>query len=277
MNLRTFLEESPFVTFLESCWDGECYQEFPVASGKIGCDPGGVNAQVLFFLVYAEKLKLRNAIPGRAAKLAVRLAGLVREDGLCRTNDGVSDHPAYASTIGDALGTAVRYADVIGLDAAGRKTVLAALVRLAENHPRLRFPEGAHGKTQQLRFELRVYYWMAQLSGIPVWKERFETLLANGLHAYRSPVAVDGPLVQPSLNPDWTWNYVGGGGITDQHSTNTHTPAYYCTEPNGFMATPIFLNYHIIRCCNFQTEMKKTLKKRKSSDNLWQTGREGAK
>lgn len=240
MNLRKFLEESPFATFLESCWDGECYQEFPVATGKTGCDPGGVNAQVLFFLIYAEKLKLRNAIPGRAAKLAVRLAALVREDGLCRTNDGVSDHPAYASTIGDALGTAVRYADVIGLDAAGRKTVLDALIRLAENHPRLRFPEGAHGKTQQLRFELRVYYWMALLSGIPVWKERFETLLANGLRNYLTPAAVDGPLVQPSINPDWTWNYIGGGGLTDQHSTNTHTPAYYCTEPNGFMF--VYLN-----------------------------------
>jgi|GEM_PF-839203 len=143
----------------------------------------------------------------------------------------------------EAPGAPVRYADVIGLSEPARGTVLAALVRMAERHPRLRFPEGAQGKTQQLRFELRVYYWMALLSGDPVWKERFETLLANGLRNYVTPAAIDGPLIQPSLNPDWTWNYVGGGGLTDQHSTNTHTPAYYCTEPNGFM----FVYLHALR------------------------------
>lgn len=243
VDLLRFLEESPFADYLETCRNGGHYEEFPIASGLTGCDPGGVNAQVLLYLVYAEKLKLRGVVPGRAAKLAVWLSGLVREDGLCRTGDGITDHPAYASTVGDALGTAVRYADVIGLSEPERGTVLAALVRMAERHPRLRFPEGAQGKTQQLRFELRVYYWMALLSGDPVWKERFETLLANGLRNYVTPAAIDGPLIQPSLNPDWTWNYVGGGGLTDQHSTNTHTPAYYCTEPNGFM----FVYLHALR------------------------------
>ena len=111
VDLLRFLEESPFADYLETCRNGDHYEEFPIASGLTGCDPGGVNAQVLLYLVYAEKLKLRGVVPGRAAKLAVWLSGLVREDGLCRTGDGITDHPAYASTVGDALGTAVRYAD----------------------------------------------------------------------------------------------------------------------------------------------------------------------
>ncbi|WP_294506243.1 hypothetical protein [uncultured Victivallis sp.] len=253
IRLREFLEESPFAAYVETCWNSDHYEEFPIATGLTGCDPGGVNSQLVFYHVYTEKLKLRSAIPGRAARLALWLAGLVREDGLCRTNDGVTDHPAYASTMGDALGTALFHAELIGLNGENRKTVMDALTRLAERHPRLRFPEGAQGKTQQLRFELRVYYWMAQLSDDPVWKERFEILLANGLRNYVTPAAIDGPLLQPSLNPDWTWNYVCTGGITDQHSTNTHTPAYYCTEPNGFM----FVYLHALR--NSFSERRKEL------------------
>ncbi|WP_277202541.1 hypothetical protein [Victivallis vadensis] len=234
-SLRNFLEESPFHEFLESCWNGSYYLNFPVSSGNPAYDPGGVCAHALYYLVYAEKLGLKQVRPGRAAQLAAWLATQVREDGYCLTDNGFTDHPAYASTLGDALGTSLCYASEIGLPEEERKQVLAALTRLAERHPRIRFPEGAQGKTQQLRFELRIYYWMALLSGDPVWKERFKLALDRGIYRYTHAAAVDGPLLQPSLNPDWTWNYVCGGGLTDRHATNTHTPAYYCTEPNGFM------------------------------------------
>ena len=67
VDLLRFLEESPFADYLETCRNGSHYEEFPIASGLTGCDPGGVNAQVLLYLVYAEKLKLRGVVPGRTA------------------------------------------------------------------------------------------------------------------------------------------------------------------------------------------------------------------
>ena len=65
IRLREFLEESPFAAYIETCWNSDHYEEFPIASGLTGCDPGGVNSQMLFYHVYTEKLKLRSAIPGR--------------------------------------------------------------------------------------------------------------------------------------------------------------------------------------------------------------------
>ena len=242
-SLRRFLEESPFPDYLERCWNGRYYLNFPVESGKSTYDPGGVCAHVLYYLVYTGVLGISRVPRGRAAQLAEWLATQVREDGYCLTEDGFTDHPAYASTLGDALGAALFHAGKIGLAGEAKARVLAALTRLAERHPRIRFPEGAQGKTQQLRFELRIYYWMMLFSADPVWKERFELALERGIHRYTHPAAVDGPLLQPSLNPDWTWNYVCTGGLTDQHATNTHTPAYYCTEPNGFM----FIYLHALR------------------------------
>lgn len=242
-SLRRFLEESPFPDYLERCWNGRYYLNFPVESGKSTYDPGGVCAHVLYYLVYTGVLGISRVPRGRAAQLAEWLATQVREDGYCLTEDGFTDHPAYASTLGDALGAALFHAGKIGLVGEAKERVLAALTRLAERHPRIRFPEGAQGKTQQLRFELRIYYWMMLFSADPVWKERFELALERGIHRYTHPAAVDGPLLQPSLNPDWTWNYVCTGGLTDQHATNTHTPAYYCTEPNGFM----FIYLHALK------------------------------
>ncbi len=234
-SLFDFLKNSPFRSYLESCWNGEYYLSFPVATGKTCYDSGGINAHVLFYHIYGELLGLNGLPAGRAAALAVWLAGQVQQDGRCESGDGVTDHPAVASTIADALGTAVYYADKIGLDGLSRDIVMKGLENIAVHHLRIRFPEGAQGKTQQLRFELRVYYWMALLSGDEEWRRRFDIALNNGIHRYTHTAAIDGPLVQPSINPDWTWNYVCTGGLTDQHSTNTHTPAYYCTEPNGFM------------------------------------------
>ncbi len=245
MSLREFLESSPFAGYLARCWNGRYYLDFPVkeAAGRKSGDLGGVNAQALLYHVYTELLGIPAALPGRAAKLALWLSTLVRADGLCLTDGGVTDHPAYASTVGDALGTAAFYAEKVGLGGEEKAEVAAALRRIAESHFRIRYPEGAQGKTQQLRFELRVYYWMMLLSGEELWKERFFKLLDNGLTRYTTPAAIDGPLLQPSLNPDWTWNYVCTGGLTEEHSTNTHTPAYYCTEPNGFM----FVYLHALR------------------------------
>ena len=106
-SLRNFLEESPFHEFLESCWNGSYYLNFPVSSGNPAYDPGGVCAHALYYLVYAEKLGLKQVRPGRAAQLAAWLATQVREDGYCLTDNGFTDHPAYASTLGDALGTSL--------------------------------------------------------------------------------------------------------------------------------------------------------------------------
>lgn len=64
-SLRNFLEESPFHEFLESCWNGSYYLNFPVSSGNPAYDPGGVCAHALYYLVYAEKLGLKQVRPGR--------------------------------------------------------------------------------------------------------------------------------------------------------------------------------------------------------------------
>ena len=244
-HLKDFLESTPFSSYLDRCWSGRYYNNTPVDESSDNPDSEqGDNVSALLYHIYTEKLKLRCARPGRARQLAMHLSSQIQPDGLyLEGGHRLNDHPAQGGAVADALGTAGYNASVIGLTETDRQTVLDALTCMAENHPRLRFPEGAQGKTQQLRFELRVYYWMMLLSGKPVWKERFETLLANGLRNYVTPAAIDGPLLQPSLNPDWSWNYVCTGGITDQHSTNTHTPAYYCTEPNGFM----FVYLHALR------------------------------
>jgi len=242
-SLVDFLVQSPVNAFLESCWNGEYYLNFPVKEGNDAYDTGGTNPHALFFLIYIEKLKLPNAKPGRAAKLALWLAKQVRDDGYCLTQQGFTDHPAHASTLGDALATAAYYGEVIGLAGNDRDQVVAAVKRIIDNHHRIRFPEGAQGITQQLRFELRMYYWMMLLSKDAIWRERFTVALNNGIYRYTHQVAIDGPIVQPSLNPDWTWNYISTGGLIKEHSTNTHTPAYYATEPNGFM----FVYLHAIK------------------------------
>lgn len=234
-SLRDFMESSPFPAYLESCWNGKYYLNFPRERQIDAFDPGGVIAHSLFYHIYTERLKLKTAVPGRAAQLAAWLAAQVREDGYTNTPDGFSTHPAFNSTVADALGSAAWYAADLGMDAAIREQVIAALLRIFEHNPRIRYPEGAQGKTQQLRFELRVYYWVWLLTGEEKYRRQFFEAFDKGVHAYTHQVAVDGPILQPSMNPDWTWNYVCTGGITREHATNTHTPAYYCTEANGFL------------------------------------------
>ncbi len=234
-SLSDFIGQSPFAGYLDSCWNGQYYLNFPAAENNPAYDAGGVIAHALFYHIYSEKLRLKGHVPGRAARIAAWLAAQVREDGYTATADGFSDHPAFNSTVADALGSAAFYARDIGMDDQTRATVVAAFMRIYERNPRIRYPEGAHGKTQQLRFELRVYYWAWLLTGDEALRERFFKAFDKGVHAYTHPVAVDGPILQPSMNPDWTWNYVCTGGITDEHATNTHTPAYYCTEANGFL------------------------------------------
>jgi len=233
--LREFVEQSPFAGYLEKCWNGSYYLNAPVEKKDDTYDVGGIITHALFFHIYSEKLNLRGCVKGRAAQLAGWLATKIRPDGYTDNCGGFSDHPAFNSTVADALGTAAYYARDIGMDETTREQVKAAFFRLLDNNPRIRYPEGAQGKTQQLRFELRVYYWAWLLTDEEIHKERFFTALERGLHRYTHTAAIDGPLLQPSMNPDWTWNYVCTGGITDEHSTNTHTPAYYCTEANGFL------------------------------------------
>lgn len=234
LNLRAFLTESPFARYLERCWDGTCYLNFPAEEQNPACDPA-TNAHSLLYLVYACRLKLGGVPARRTAQLALWLAGQVEPNGLIRERDGVTDHPACSSQIADALATAAFYTEDSGLEIRERETVIAAFRRILECNHRIRYPEGAQGKTQQLRFELRVYYWAWQLSGSEEDRRRFFLALENGLHRYTHAAAIDGPLLQPSLNADWTWNYICTGGLTHEHATNTHTPAYYCTEPQGFL------------------------------------------
>ncbi|MBL8991960.1 MAG: hypothetical protein JNM63_01385, partial [Spirochaetia bacterium] len=107
-------------------------------------------------------------------------------------------------------------------------------LRIADLHPRIRPPGGLVGRTQQLRFETRVFYWAWRVTENEIYKKYFLELMENGIHAYQHPVALEGGLVQPSLHPDFTWNYTCTSGTTTQYATNTHTPVYYATEVQGF-------------------------------------------
>ncbi len=233
--IKEFIEQSSFVGYLESCWNGTYYLKFPVNESNNGYDPCGINTHILFYLVYTEVQQMDCAVPGRAAKLAVWLADQIDENGLTREENGTStDHPAANSTVADAIGIAAWYAKDIGISGKARQKVVSALLRMVELNYRIRYPEGCAGKSQQLRFELRVYYWAWLLTGSEIYKQRFFELFDNGIERYTNPAAIDGALQQPSMRPDWTWNYVCSSGDVD-YATSTHTPAYYCTEANGFL------------------------------------------
>ena len=63
-SLRNFLEESPFHEFLESCWNGSYYLNFPVSSGNPAYDPGGVCAHALYYLclLYTSSAESRTSL-----------------------------------------------------------------------------------------------------------------------------------------------------------------------------------------------------------------------
>ena len=238
-----FLRTSPVSAYLEKCWNGSYHRNYPEGKPDESFDPGNI-PHVLFFHVYKEL-----AFPGivahdRIEKDALFLASLVDEEGILHEwNDKWTDHPAPTCTVADALGTVAFYSEKLGISKEKRKFIVDALFRILERNHRIRYPGGATGKTQQLRFELRVYYWAWILRGEEVHKERFFEAFENGLHLYMNPAAVDGGLIQPSINHDWTWNYDCSSGLNEGHATNTHTPAYYCTEPDGFM----FVYIHAVK------------------------------
>lgn len=233
--IKEFIGQSPFAGYLESCWNGTYYLKFPAVESNNGYDPCGINTHILFYLVYTEVLQMDCAVLGRAAKLAAWLADQIDENGLTMEENGTStDHPAANSTVADAIGIAAWHAKEIGMPGKVRQKVVGALLRMVECNYRIRYPEGCAGKSQQLRFELRVYYWAWLLTGSKIYKQRFFELFDNGIERYTNPAAIDGALNQPSMRPDWTWNYVCSSGDVD-YATSTHTPAYYCTEANGFL------------------------------------------
>lgn len=232
-NIAAFIDESPLRGFTESLWDGRyyCRNANPEDKSYNIFD----NAHALIFNVYSQKLAIAKADNPKAAIHALWLAEQVNDLGCVTAPEGYTAHPAINCTVADALATAAWYAADIGLDDEARKDVVAAVMRIKNNNHRLRYPEGAMGKTQQLRFELRLYYWAWLLSGGDEEKKQFFELFDRGVHSYTNRVAMDGFLTEPSLYPDWTWNYAIVGSSKREYATNVHTPAYYCTEPNGFM------------------------------------------
>ncbi len=231
--MKSFIENKFFAGFLDQCWSE--------SQGYLDAGKPINNGEKLHLLVYhtyralsggerlAEHLK-------RSEILAHQLSQRVLPDGLLQDSDGgETDHPAHGSSVADALGTFTFYGKKIG---AGSEVVLEArnaLLRIADFHPRIRPPGGLVGRTQQLRFETRVFYWAWRVTEKESYKKFFLELMENGIHAYQHPVAIEGGLVQPSLHPDFTWNYTCTSGTTTEYATNTHTPVYYTTEPQGFV------------------------------------------
>ncbi|MDR1279946.1 MAG: hypothetical protein LBK99_03895 [Opitutaceae bacterium] len=244
IDLGAFLQNPGFAAALDSAWDADAgaYRNLDATSAADLAAPG-IQQYLLIYHTYQALANARNtAAPhhsARAIPLARYLAANVTTDGLIREPDGtLSDHPANACHVLDGLATFAHYARRFGSDAdiiTAIDAARAAVVRIVENHPVIRLPDGICGRTQQMRFELRAWYWAWRLTGQEHYKNACLALWENGIHAYQAPIAHAGGLLQPSLHPDYTWNYTCTSGTTTEYATNTHTPVYYCTEQQGFL------------------------------------------
>lgn len=230
--MKAFVENAAFTGFLNRSWSDE--------KGYTDTGKPIANAERLQLLTYHTYQALAKSEASavhlaRAEKLSLELSNNVSEDGLLQENGGVTDHPAHGSSVADALGSFAFYGKKIGAKTEIISFAKDALLRIADLHPRIRPPGGLVGRTQQLRFETRVFYWAWRVTEQKVYRNYFMELMENGIHAYQHPVALEGGLVQPSLHPDFTWNYTCTSGTTTEYATNTHTPVYYATEVQGFV------------------------------------------
>ncbi len=233
-SLTEFLKNPSFLRLLDRCWN-EADGVYREETTGLPASPGLLQYLIIFHIYQA--LLGDSSLPHRerAGLLARRLAASVREDGLLQEPDGqVVDHPAHACHVADGLGTFAYYGSSLAGDEEVIECARSALRRMVDRHPVVRRPEGTVGRTQQMRFELRAWYWAWRVTGEEQYRKACLELWENGIHAYQNPVALHGGLLQPSLHPDWTWNYVCSAGTTTQYATNTHTPVYYNTEPQGF-------------------------------------------
>lgn len=239
-DLCAFLQNPGFASALDSTWDAKAgaYRDIGESSFTIA----GIQQYLLIYHTYQALSKnAEDCHATRAVFLARYLSGSVTEQGLIREPNGyICDHPANACHVADALGTFAHYAKKFNVSNSTslEETVLAArdaIVRIVENHPVVRLPDGISGRTQQMRFELRAWYWAWRITGDERYKNACFALWENGIHAYQNPIALYGGLIQPSLHPDFTWNYTCTSGTTTEYATNTHTPVYYCTEQQGFL------------------------------------------
>ena len=232
-HLRSFLTNTGFVRLLEESWRPDGFYAEPETGQP---SPATISHYLLSYHLDLSLLGDKNPIHReRAEALAKHISGRVCENGFLLEPDGtVTDHPAGCSHVADTLGAFCHYGAKLGWDETAVKESREALIRIVEGHPSIRLPEGIVGRSQQMRFELRVYYWAWRATGESRYKDAFFKLWENGIHAYQNAIAHNGALLQPSLHPDWTWNYACGAGTTTSYATNTHTPTYYCTEPQGF-------------------------------------------
>ncbi len=243
--MRAFLTNPALSACLDRAWSPSvgAYTQRVEDHGE-SVNPTSANLHLLVYHTYCMQLGLAGPHRQRAAALAQWLAAQVREDGLiAESATSVTDHPAHGSSVADALGCYAWYARLAGDpgDPGGpdhtAEAAAAALLRIAAAHPVIRPPFGIQGRTQQLRFESRVFYWAWRLTNDAAHRDAYLQVMQRGIHAYTHAVAMHGGLAQPSLHPDWTWNYACASGTTHTLATNTHTPVYYCTEPQGFVFT----------------------------------------
>lgn len=232
--LAEFLANENFTRLLERCWveaHGSYYDE----SAGFLASPGLAQYLAIYHIYQALRGDCSLPHRERAESLIGKLAAAVREDGLLQEPNGeTTDHPAHAGHVADGLGSFAYYGAKLGWSETVIDLARNALIRLVEHHPVIRLPGGTQGRTQQMRFELRAWYWAWRATGEKRYRDACLELWENGIHAYQNPIALHGGLLQPSLHPDWTWNYTCGSGTTTEYATNTHTPVYYNTEPQGF-------------------------------------------
>ena len=233
-NLPAFLINPGIIRTLEKAWVEKDHVYVDVEDGKIV--PLGILHYLLNYHTY-QALLGDKTLPHaeRAESLLRTIAASVQENGYLRDMDGASvGHPALAGHVADGLGTGCYYGPRLNFLQEVREMAKAALLRIEEYHPCYRLPEGIVGGTQQMRFELIAHYWAWRLTNEQKYKDKYVALWNNGLESYVRLKADSGMLMEPSLHPDYTWNYACASGRSNEYCTNTHTPTYYNTEPQGF-------------------------------------------
>lgn len=243
MNYLEFLESPAFSRFLDSCWDAGrnhyCQSDGAAASSS-------VSLQAAVYHTYLALMTGEELHRQRVAGLLANTLRLVREDGSISESidkEAPVDHPGFTFTIAKCLGIIYPYLDQLGLEAL-REAVRKAILTIVERNPEAG-EAGTHGSDQSLRFELPAYYFAYHVSGDRKYLDWYTQLFNNGIisytrdiHSHKIRHFTEAPgLQRAGLHPDFTFNYAGGVGTVDSLPTNTHTPAYYLTEVDGFLFT----------------------------------------
>ncbi|RKN71885.1 hypothetical protein [Paenibacillus ginsengarvi] len=243
MRELAFLRNRALETFLDESWDEQTGM-YRQSDGQPAVCSFASMAMVHHMYLYLWTKEETHRY--RFNRLLERIVGLVTENGLVYETvecKAVNDHPGFAFTICRSLGLAYGHLKEAGMEHL-EQPVRDAVVRIARYHPEAG-EKGTAGADQSLRFEILSYYFAYLVTDEPYYLNQYKTLFDNGIYAYTHStvngkyrhLSVRPGIQEAVLHPDFTFNYGCGTGAVNELPVNTHTPAYYLTELDGFMFT----------------------------------------